>query len=765
MKIFLLNQKSFIITLMIVNLFLFSSTAGLAATKTWAGGTGGAKNWITGANWSGGTAPILGDDIVFNIGGTITFSVMPASVTYNSLYIQTGTTVNLVGAALCVLTIGGGAPDPDFLVDGTSALSLGANVSITLLGGANANISGAFTVNAGRTFNTDGASVVTSVFGTVTNLGTITCTTASKLLFQSGCAYVHNQNGGNIPTATWDANSFCNIRGFSTTHPTGGGQAFGNLTYDCSSMTTSVTMESGLSVAQDFSVVNTLFSGIGRLMMTNGSFTVGRDLTIEYDFTIANTTNRTLTVVRDAFISGGGNIDFCSGGVGNVGTLNVGGNFTSFGTMTETGTGSGLINFNGSTAQTFNQSGNLLNAVNFDINNVAGVTFSSSTTINGSLTLTNGVLTIPATNTLIIDNGSVIGGSGFGSAKHINTQETGANTGVLRVNNIAVSTPYVFPVGNGTNYLPVTLNSANTLGNNTFSVSAFSGITTNGAPNGPAFTAGQKDKCVDAVWIINYNGTGSPTAPAAVSMTLGWPAALEGTSFSSFTTLQIGIGHWDNPAWGNCSGTGDNSANTATRTGITLFSPFAVGKTPYVLPVKFSYLNAAKGNGYNTLNWKATCNSSEVSFDIERSTDGRNFSVINSITASQARCAQPFDYVDNTVVPGTVFYRIRSTEIGGQVTYSTIVKLTDQQKDMLITAVLPNPVVNQAQLSITTSQKDIVSLEVVSMEGKLVQRNSVQVQAGSSIINLDVATLQKGIYMIRGTFSNGQTNTLKFIKQ
>ena len=117
MKNFLLNQRSFIITLMIINLFLFSSTAGLAATKTWAGGTGGGKDWTNGANWSGGgTAPVFGDDIVFNIGGTITFSVMPTSVTYGSLYIQTGTTVNLVAAVNMTITIGGGTPDPDFLV-------------------------------------------------------------------------------------------------------------------------------------------------------------------------------------------------------------------------------------------------------------------------------------------------------------------------------------------------------------------------------------------------------------------------------------------------------------------------------------------------------------------------------------------------------------------------------------------------------------------------------------------------------------------------
>ncbi len=64
--------------------------------------------------------------------------------------------------------------------------------------------------------------------------------------------------------------------------------------------------------------------------------------------------------------------------------------------------------------------------------------------------------------------------------------------GALRVDNLAVSTDYLFPVGTATLYLPVTLNSANTLGDNTFTVSAFNGVTTDGLPNGTAFSVSQK---------------------------------------------------------------------------------------------------------------------------------------------------------------------------------------------------------------------------------------------------------------------------------
>lgn len=755
MKRILLNPKPCIITSMFAILFLLSSVKNFAALKTWAGGTGSGKNWTTGANWSGGTAPMAGDDILFNTAGTITFSTMPGTVTYGSLVIQDGSVTFAHGSAM-TMTLGSAA-DPDFEIFFAGNLTLGTNVNITLASSAFARISGNFTVNAGSTYNTDAASALTTVFGVITNKGTMTCATATKLLFNFGAVLIHNQDGGALPAGTWDPNSTCLLNALTANHPTGGAQAFGNLTYSCSGMTSNITMPAGsISVSKNFTVDNT---GSARLLMTAGSFSVGGELNINGlgNFTIANTTDRALTVAGDAFVSG--NLDFCSGGLANTGTLSVGGNFTNFGTLTETGTGKGVIRFNGGGLQTFTQSGTLVTNIDFNIDNTGGstgVTFANNTTIYGTLTLTNGILTIPAANTLTIDNGTTIGGTGFSATKHINTQAVGAGHGLVSVNNMAALGAYTLPMGNGTSYLPIILTPA-TL--SSFSVGVFTGITENGLPNGTAFTPAKKAGVVDAVWTINRNsGTSS-------DMTLGWPAALEGATFATYTTSQIGISHWDGPGWGTASGTGNNTLNTATRNGVSVFSPFGVGKTPYVLPIKFNYLNTAKGNGYNILNWKAACSSTEVTFTIERSTDGRNFNEVNSITASQSRCAQPFDYVDNNNLTGTVFYRIKAVEITGTITYSNIVKVTDQQKDMSLVGISPNPVTNQALLNISTTKKDIVDLVIVSVEGKVLQYTTVQLQAGSSIINLDVASLQKGLYLIKGTFSNGQTNTVKFTKQ
>ncbi len=184
-----------------------------------------------------------------------------------------------------------------------------------------------------------------------------------------------------------------------------------------------------------------------------------------------------------------------------------------------------------------------------------------------------------------------------------------------------------------------------------------------------------------------------------------------------------------------------------------------------VLPIDFTYFNASKNNGFNTLTWQASCNSSQAIFEVERSADGRNFTPINTITATQARCTEPFAYIDNNTLTGVIYYRIKSIDDNGRAKYSAIIKLNGLQKDMRLVAVLPNPVSNLSQLNITTAKRDKVELTVISMEGKLVQRSTVQLQAGSSIINLDVANLHAGVYIIKGVFSHGETSTVKFVKQ
>lgn len=225
--------------------------------------------------------------------------------------------------------------------------------------------------------------------------------------------------------------------------------------------------------------------------------------------------------------------------------------------------------FNGATTTPFpvgaNNAATRIAAGSVTVN--ANITLNKKLDISGVLGLNAGNLTIPATDTLMISSGAAIAGAPFSNSKHIITSINAANATQAFIGASDITTNYLFPVGSAGAYLPVTLTPAASA---SFIVSAFEGVTTNGKPGGPAFSAAQKNNIVNTIWAIAR--TSANTESCAVS--LAWPQTLEGAGFSSADS--IGIAAYST-LWNAAAGSGDNTGNTAQHT-FTSFNTFAVGK-------------------------------------------------------------------------------------------------------------------------------------------------------------------------------------------
>jgi len=114
---------------------------------------------------------------------------------------------------------------------------------------------------------------------------------ATIMTVASGGTYQHNQDGGTIPTATWDPASNCNVTGMTATSPSGLAQTFGNFTWNCSSQTGTVATTGNI-------IVN------GNFNLTAGTFTLN------------NATSYTLTIAGN-YTQTGGVFDFNAGTSGS----------------------------------------------------------------------------------------------------------------------------------------------------------------------------------------------------------------------------------------------------------------------------------------------------------------------------------------------------------------------------------------------------------------------------------------------------------------
>ncbi|NVO20895.1 MAG: hypothetical protein HXX13_14440 [Bacteroidetes bacterium] len=262
--------------------------------------------------------------------------------------------------------------------------------------------------------------------------------------------------------------------------------------------------------------------------------------------------------------------------VDNGVTLTINGSWTGGGTIINNGTIIlvGVTNFPGA-ATTVNSMNNL------GINRAGGVTLDKALTVSGILTLSNGILTTSAANLLTLANTATTAISGGSVSSFIN--------GPVKWNlpsNLLAGTTYVFPIGKGVTYLPMSVVDPLTgAGAVTITAEAFAANC-----GGTASTAaGVALSSLSATEYWTLTSTGALTNH---KLSLGRQTALG-------TLNRIGRSTTVNGTYSGVGGTpsGNNIINSNnTSAGATQFFVMASGG-----PVNVANANAASNGDYATL--------------------------------------------------------------------------------------------------------------------------------------------------------------------
>ncbi len=190
---------------------------------------------------------------------------------------STGGNINATGAQAREVQLNGTAAQT------VTALATGTNVAFFRVTNTNAsgatlasgtlraasqfdlNANARFNVSAGEIFEFQGTNTSTLAAGSImtvngtftrTSTGTGTITSTGSMVFGAGAVYNHQCNGANVPTATWNATSTCNITGITTTNPTGLSGAFGNFTWNNAGQTSATgAISAAMTVNGNLSVL------------------------------------------------------------------------------------------------------------------------------------------------------------------------------------------------------------------------------------------------------------------------------------------------------------------------------------------------------------------------------------------------------------------------------------------------------------------------------------------------------------------------------
>ena len=319
--------------------------------------------------------------------------------------------------------------------DGTISIRNGHTVTIT----ADVTVD-QVTIDAGGILNeaclsgylhiSNGSGTDLAVSGTLTSKNDID--NNGTISFASGSLYQHIRSAkskspsgfSNIPVATWDANSTCEILSVFSAPSSGLNQSFGHFKWNFSAQSAPINLSGGLTTvngnliiantgSKELQLASTQTSTLnigGNLLLQAGKLTLssGTGVTTVNVSGNAEVQSGAILATKNSKISGSGNFTLYSGGnlwigsvdgvtaSGTTGNIQVAGtrsfstgaNYTYNGTVGQV-TGSGLPA--------------TINALR--IENASGVTLSNNITCTGTLTIATGKLTVPSSNNLTV-NGS-----------------------------------------------------------------------------------------------------------------------------------------------------------------------------------------------------------------------------------------------------------------------------------------------------------------------------------------------------------------------
>lgn len=198
---------------------------------------------------------------------------------------------------------------------------------------------------------------------------------------------------------------------------------------------------------------------------------------------------------------------------------------------------------------------------------------------------------------------------------------------------------------------------------------------------------------------------------------------------------------------------------------VTGFSGFFVNTSPtIVLPLQLTAVSAKLLNNDGFVSWQTSNEQNTSHFEIERSTDGRNFIKAGKVNAS-GNIAAFYSYLDKNITGLSVsifYYRLKMVDNDGKFTYSNIIPLNIGRKINVMT-MYPNPVHDVAKVTVISEKKESIYYSVIDQYGRTIAKSNINIKEGSNSISIDTRLFASGVYLlvIEGEKINEQ---LRFIK-
>lgn len=171
------------------------------------------------------------------------------------------------------------------------------------------------------------------------------------------------------------------------------------------------------------------------------------------------------------------------------------------------------------------------------------------------------------------------------------------------------------------------------------------------------------------------------------------------------------------------------------------------------VPVELVSLAGSYIGSYAKIEWTTATELNNKGFEIQRSTDGENFSAVNFVNgAGTTTEMQNYSYVDRDIKPLTnYYYRLKQIDFDGNFEYSSVLNLgTSSPFDFELEQNYPNPFNPTTNISFVLKEASTVNIDVFNVIGeKIATLLNEKVEVGKHTIKFDASSLPTGNYIYR----------------
>lgn len=167
------------------------------------------------------------------------------------------------------------------------------------------------------------------------------------------------------------------------------------------------------------------------------------------------------------------------------------------------------------------------------------------------------------------------------------------------------------------------------------------------------------------------------------------------------------------------------------------------------------------------IRWSTAAEKGNDFFTIERSLDGQNFFVLDTVQgAGDSNKRIEYTYTDPLPVSGYNYYRLKQTDFDGKFEYFNVEAVINDKAESQLSQIYvsPNSFFDEFEVSFHATDNSMVHVKLVDMQGRTILNKSLEIEKGKNSFIYNNDLLQSGIYLFTIVQKGMPAKTFRLVK-